>query len=63
MIELTAKEAYAEETACIVARAELKARHDAKEQADLAYKTTFDMDMKVNHALSDISLENIRKEF
>jgi hypothetical protein len=62
-IELTAKEAYAEETSHIVARAELKARHDAKEQADLAYKTIFDRDMKVNHALSDISLENIRKEF
>jgi hypothetical protein len=62
-IELTAKEVYAEETACIVARAELKAWHDAKEQADLAYKTTFDRDMKVNHALSDILLENIRKEF
>jgi hypothetical protein len=63
MIELTAKEAYAEETARIVARAELKAQHDAKEQADIAYKTIFDRDMKVNHALSDISLENIRKEF
>jgi hypothetical protein len=63
MIELTAKEAYTEETARIVAKAELKARHNAKAQADQAYQTIFDRDMKVNHALSDISLENIRKEF
>jgi hypothetical protein len=62
-IELSAREAYAKETACIVAKAEAKARQDAKSQADLAFQTIFDRDLKVNHTLSDISLEDIRQEF
>jgi hypothetical protein len=62
-IESTAREAYAEETARIVAKAEAKARQDTKAQADHAFQTTLDRDLKVNHALSDISLEDIRREF
>jgi hypothetical protein len=62
-IETTAREAYAEETQHIVAKAEAKARQDAKAQADTAFQVTYDRDMKVNHSLSDISLENIRREF
>jgi hypothetical protein len=62
-IESTAKEAYAEETQHIVAKAEAKARQDAKAQADVAFQVTYDRDLKVNHLLSDISLESIRREF
>jgi hypothetical protein len=62
-IETTAREAYAEETKHIVAKAEAKARQDTKAQADTAFQVTYDRDMKVNHSLSDISLENIRREF
>jgi hypothetical protein len=62
-VETTAREAYAEETQRIVAKAEAKARQDAKAQADVAFQTIYDRDMKVNHSLSDISLENIRREF
>jgi hypothetical protein len=62
-IESTAREAYAEETQRIVAKAEAKARQDAKAQADTAFQVIYDRDMKVNHSLSDISLENIRREF
>jgi hypothetical protein len=62
-IESTAREAYAEETQRIVAKAEAKARQDAKAQADAAFQVTYDCDLKVNHSLSDISLENICREF
>jgi hypothetical protein len=62
-IESTAREAYAEETKRIVAKAEAKARQDAKAQADEAFQVIYDCDMKVNHSLSDISLENICREF
>jgi hypothetical protein len=62
-VETTAREVYAEETQRIVAKAEAKARQDAKAQADSLSSNLTTADMKVNHSLSDISLENIRREF